>query len=100
MRNDSNKQVDAISDSKKLVDAGSDPKSDPSSNPKIANYTTNEKFTQKFLICRFVPRIIPVAIDPINHLITNDVLGIQYIFGSHHTVLPKASVTDAARSCV
>ena len=97
--NDSDKQVDVIRDSKKLVDAGSDPKSNPSRNPKVDNYTTNGKFTQKSLISRFVPKIIPVAIGPINQLVTNGVSGIQEILGSFQTVLPKASVTDTAHSC-
>ena len=37
LRNDSAKQVDAMSDSKKLVVDGSDPKSDP----KVVNHATN-----------------------------------------------------------
>ena len=64
--NDSNKQVDAISDSKKLVDAGSDQKSNQSSNPEISAHTTNENFTQKLLISRFVPSVTPVVIALIN----------------------------------
>ena len=44
--NDSNKQVDTISESEKLVDAGSDPKSNPSSDPKVYTHTTNENFAQ------------------------------------------------------
>ena len=38
---DYEEQVDAISNSKEMVEAVSDPKSDPSSGPKVATYTTN-----------------------------------------------------------
>ena len=55
-----------MSDSKKMVVTGSDPKSDlssnPSSNPKIATHTTNINFTQKLLVCPFAPKIITVVI--------------------------------------
>ena len=95
---DSDKQVDAIIDSEKLVDAGSNPKSDPSSNPKVATYTSNKKFTQKLLISRFVPKIIPVAIGPINQPVTDDVLGIQEMLGLRQTVLPKVIITDTVHS--
>ena len=77
----------------------SDPKSDPSSDPKVATHTTNGRFTQKLLISRFVPNIIPVIIRLINLLITVDVVGVQDILNLCHTVLPKASITDVARSC-
>ena len=82
-----------------MVDAGSDPKSDPSSDPKVATHTTNRKFAQKLLISRFVPKIIPVVIRTINPLVTVDVVGVQDILSPRQTVLPKARVTDAARSC-
>ena len=97
--NDSDKQVDSISDSEKLVDARSDPKSDPSSNPKVDTHITNRKFTQKLLISRFVPNIIPVVIRSINPLVTVNVVGVQDILSPRPIVLPKASVTDATRSC-
>ena len=42
--NDSNEQVDAINNSEELVDAGSNPTSDPSSDSKVATYTTNRIF--------------------------------------------------------
>ena len=102
MRNYSEEQFDAINnsinDSEELVHAVSDPKSDPSINPKVATYTTNDKFTQKLLIGRFVAKIIPAAICPVDQLVTEDPLGIRDILGSCQTVLPKAIVTDAA-SC-
>ena len=47
-KNDSDKQVDALSDPEKLVLAGSDPKRYPSSDPKVANHTTNGNFTQNY----------------------------------------------------
>ena len=62
MRNNSEKQVDIINDSKELVDAISDPKRDPSSNPKVGTYTTNGKCTHKLLISWFVSKIIPATI--------------------------------------
>ena len=52
MINDSEEQVDAISDSEKLVDAVNDPISDPNSNPisnpKVATYTINGKISQNY----------------------------------------------------
>ena len=95
--NDSDKQVDAISGSDKLVDARSNPKSDPSSNPKVATYTINENIHKK-LISQFIPKIILVAIGPINQLVTDNMSVIQKILGLRQTVLRKVSVTDVARS--
>ena len=94
-KNDSDKQVDAISDSKKLVDAGSD----PSSDLKVVTCTTNIKLTQKILISWFFPKIIPVVIRQTNPLVTADVVGVQEILSPRQTVVSKASLTDAARSC-
>ena len=51
------------------------------------------------MISRFVPKIIPVVIGAINPLVTANVVGVQDILSPHQTVLPKASVTDVARSC-
>ena len=90
--------VDAISNSKEVVDAVSNPKSDPSSNPKIANYTTNRNFPQKLFNSRFVPNITPGANRPNDQLVTDDVPGIRGTLGTHQTFLPKEIVTDAARS--
>ena len=87
-----------INDSEELIDAASDPKSDPNSNPKVVTYTTNGNIVNKLLIIRFVPNITPVIIGPVNQLIIDTVLVIQDILSPHQTVLPKASVTDAARS--
>ena len=98
--NDSINQVDAISDSKKLVVTRSDPKSDPISNPKLDTHTTNENFGQKSLISRFVPNIIPIVIRPINPPTTANVMGIQRILSLDKTVFPKERFTGAARSCV
>ena len=97
--NDSKKQVDAISDYGKLVDDGSDPKSDPSRNPKISTHITNGNFTQKLLISWFFPKIIQIVIRPINPLVTANVVGVQEILSPRQTVLPKASVMDGAHSC-
>ena len=98
MRNDSGEQIDVINDSKKLVDAVSDQKRGPSSYPKVYTYTTNGNFTQNLLISRFVPKIVPAAICLVDHIVNEDPPGIQELLGSLRTVLPKASVTDAARS--
>ena len=87
-----------INDSEELVDAVSDPKSDPSSDRNVANYTTNGNFPQNLLMSRFVPKIIQGAIGPINQLVTEGVTVIQDILGSHNMVLPKVSVAYAARS--
>ena len=97
--NDSDKQVDALSDPEKLFDARSDPKSDTSRDPKVDTHTTNRKFIKKLLISQFVPKIIPDVIGPINPLVTYEVVGVQGILSPRQTVLSKASVTDAAHSC-
>ena len=80
------KQFGAISDSEKLVDTGSnpksDPKSDPNSDPQLSTYTTNANFTQNLLISRFVLKIIPVAIGPINQLVTKYFGGNSIYLGS------------------
>ena len=67
LRNDSAEQVDAISDSKKLVVDGSDPKSDPRVATHTINgisdtHTTNKISTQKLLI----NPTIQVVVRPIN----------------------------------
>ena len=71
--------------------AGSDPKRDP----KVVTHATNGNSTQTLLI----NPAIPVFIGPINPLVTADVVGVQDISSPRQTVLLKASVTDAARSC-
>ena len=105
---DSDEQVDAISDSEEqvdtinypneLVDAVSNPKRDPSSDEKVATYTTNGNPPQKSLRSRFVPKIIQGAIRSIDHLVTEDAPGIQETLGARQAVLLKEVVTDAARS--
>ena len=49
---DSKELVDNVSDSEELVDNVSDPKSDPksdlSSDPRVATYTTNGKFHKNY----------------------------------------------------
>ena len=73
---DSKEQVNAIRNSEELVDAVSDPKSNPSSDPKVATYTTNGNFPQKLMKNWFVPKIIQGAIRPIEQLATEKVTGI------------------------
>ena len=76
----SNKQVDAIGDSKQLVVDWSNPKSDP----KVAIHTTNEistthttnRISQKLLI----NPTIQVVIGLINPIVTAGVVGTQDIF--------------------
>ena len=77
----------------------SNPKRDPSSDPEVSTHTTNGNFAQKKLFSWFFPKIIPVIIGPINLLINANVMGVQEILSPRQTVLPKASVTDAVRSC-
>ena len=50
--------VDAVSNSEELSDAVSNPKSDPSSDPEVATYTTNKKFQNKLLANIEIPAII------------------------------------------
>ena len=64
----------------------------------VGTYTNNVKISQNLLRSRFIPEIIQGAICPINQLVTKYVTVIQEILGSRQTVLPKASVMDAARS--
>ena len=87
-----------MSDSKELVDAVSNPKSDPSSDPNAATYTTNGKFLQKLLKNPFVPEIIQGTIRLIDQPVTEDVPGIQETLGARQTVLPEEIVMDAAHS--
>ena len=74
LRNNSAEQVDAISDSEKLILDESDPKSDPSvvthtTNGISATDTTNRISTQKLLI----NPIVQVAVGTITLLVTTDV---------------------------
>ena len=76
LRNDSSEQVDAISDSKKLVVDGSDPKSDlrvatHTTNGISATHTTNRIPTQKLLI----NPTIQVLVGLITPLVTASVVG-------------------------
>ena len=91
---DSEEQVDAIINSEELVDTVSDSKSDPSSNPKVATYTTNGNFPQK----KSVPKIIQDAILPIDQLVTEGLPGIQETLRARQTMLLKEIVTDAVCS--
>ena len=50
LRNDSAEQIDAISDYDKLVVDGSNPKSDPRSDPKVGIYTTNGNYSDRLLM--------------------------------------------------
>ena len=70
---DLDEHVDAISDSKELVDAVSNPKSNPRRDPKVDTHTNNRNFPQKFLRSRFVPKIIQGVIFRIDQLVTEDV---------------------------
>ena len=63
--NDSEEHVDAIRNYKELVGNVSNPKSDPSRNPKVATYNKNGN-PQKLLRSRFVPNIFQGPIGPIN----------------------------------
>ena len=64
-----------MSYSEKLVDAGRDPKSDPSRNPKVVTHTNNGNFKQKL----FINQTIPVVVVPINPFVVADVVGVQEI---------------------
>ena len=54
-----------------------DAKSDPNSDPKEATYTTNGNYPHKLILSRFIPKIIPGAIRPIEQTITEDVAVIR-----------------------
>ena len=98
LKNDSAKQDDQINDSNKQVDAISYSKKNWLT-PEAIQKAIQAEFTQKLLISRFVPKILPVFIGPINSLVTADVVGVQEILSPHQTVPLEASVTDAACSC-
>ena len=100
LRNDSAEQVDAISDSEKLVVDGSDPKSDPSvathtTNGISATDTTNRIWTQKL----FINPTIQAVVRPITPLVTVVVEVAQEILSPHHTSLTQVNGTDVARPC-
>ena len=100
MRRDSAEQVDAISDSEKLVVDGSDPKSDPSeathtNNILLDTDTTNGISTQKLLI----NPTIEVVVGPITPLVAAKVKVTQESLSPRQTVLPQANTTDVARPC-
>ena len=71
---------------------------DPNSNPKVANYTTNGNYPYKLILNRLIPEIIPGAIRPIDQTITEEVEGIRETLDAHQMVLLKEIVTDTASS--
>ena len=99
LRNDSSKQVDAISDSEILFLDGSDPKINPrvathTTNGVSATHTTNGISTQKLLINSTKQDVV----GPITPLVTTGVVGALNILSPLQTVVPQANVTVAARS--
>ena len=94
----SEEQVHTIIEYEELVDALSNPKSDPSSDTKVSTNTTNIKFPQKLLKNWFIPKIIQCAIRPTDHLVMEKVLVIRETLGERQTVLLKEIVKDAARN--
>ena len=72
-QNDSNQQFDAINNSEELVEAGSNPKSEPISDPKVVAYTNKRYFPQNLFRSRLVPEVMLVAIGMINQLATEGV---------------------------
>ena len=100
LRKYSAEQVDALSDAKKSVVDGSNPKSDPrvdthTTNIISANHTTERIPTQTLLI----NPTIQFFAWPITPLVTAGVVGEQESLSLRQTVLPQAIVTDAAPSC-
>ena len=100
LRNDSAKQVDAISDSKKLVVDGSDPKIDQrvanhTTNAISATETTNIISTQKLLI----NPTIQVVVRPITPLVTAGVECTRESWSPRQTFSPPENVIDAAGPC-
>ena len=99
-RNDSTKQVDAISDSKRLVVDGSDPKINPSvathtTNGISATHITNGILTQKLLI----NPTIQVVVRPITPLVTAGVECTRESWSPRQTFFPPENVIDAAGPC-
>ena len=96
--NVSEEHIGTISNYEEMVDAVIYPKSNPSSNPKVATRTISRKFQQNLLRIQFVPNIIQGAFRPIDQIITEDLPGIEEIFGARQMVLPKDIDMDTARS--
>ena len=78
---------------------GDDIESDPSRNPKVDTYTINVNYAQKLSNNRFIPKIVPGAIRPIDQLITEDVPVILVTLDAQQTVFSKEIFADTARSC-
>ena len=100
LRNDSAEQVDAISDSEKLVVDGSDPRSDPSAATHNTNrisdtHTTKRVSTQKL----FINPTIQAVVRPVTLLVTVKVEVAQENLSPRQTVLPQANVTNLASPC-
>ena len=96
----STKQVDVISDSKKLDVDGNDTKRDPivatHTTYKISTtHTTNGISTHKLLI----NPTIQVVVRPINILVTASVVVLWESMSPCQMVLPWANITEAACSC-
>ena len=75
--------VHAVSNSEELFDYGSNPKRDPSSDPKRATYTTNRNSPHRLLANSKIPAIIQGVIPPV-HQATAD--GVSTCGGALHVV--------------
>ena len=90
--------VDAVSDSEELFDAVRNPKSDPSSDPKVATYTTNRNSPQTLLANCEIPAIVQGVISPVHHA---NVDGVSICGGYLHavrTIILEEIVTVTAPS--
>ena len=99
-RHDSAEQVDAISDSEKLVVDGSNPKSDPrvatnTTNGVSATDTTSGISTQTL----FIYSTIQAVVRPITPLVIVEVDVTQENLSPRQTPFPKVNITDAPRPC-
>ena len=94
----SEEMVEPVSKSEELFDAVSDPKGDPSSDPKVATYTNNVNYPHKLLANSEIPAIIQVVIPPVHQATTDEVSTSGGDLHAVHTVLLKEIVTGAAPS--
>ena len=72
--------------------------SDPNSNPKVSQYTTNRNSPHKLFINLTIPKIIPGAIRLIDQTITKHVVGIRETLDARQNMLSKEIVTDTTCS--
>ena len=83
-----------------LFDAVSNPKSDPSSDPEVATYTTSKKIPNKLLANSEIPAIIQGIIPTFHQATSNGVLTCGRALHAVCTILMEDIITGATPSAV